>query len=394
MGRLTSLPPTWDLGSSAWLEQGLGRLRVETVHREGAEQEKLYVIKQSTRSRDPSFWYVATTSSTAVLFVFRKQLLTMHEIATAFLDRSVPYGRGTNGRGCTISALPPSSTRVRPMGFKPSNSDYLAYLQSREDVFRSPRARVLRLRGVIIGRLALEVVPNITVLDGPSFCDDVIGRTVCGTDNTVFVDDFITENDLDIVSGVCRVSTSQDGTSSSDLPWWPKHKTWMRTGLFTDQSLMLNPSTFVKLSQCKNRIGYSRMPPRGRKPSSTTGFRWNLCTGAVRHSRRISYINFFNVLFFLAFMKPAYCVDFRSQRVHCPLAPSFVFLLLYTHLQCFLYWVFIFCTKEIRGVYYATSRDIMRHLQKQESPSKGKDKKKTQMEYRLHVNPLLFSSRP
>ncbi len=192
MGHLTSLPPTWDLGSSAWLEQGLGRLRVETVHREGAEQEKLYVIKPSTRSRDPSFWYVATTSSTTVLFVFQKQLLTMHEIATAFLDLGIPFH--TVVERMEDAPLPPFRYRPRgldsrPMGFKPSNSDYLAYLQSREDVFRSPRARVLRLRGVIIGRLALEVVPNITVLDGPSFCDDVIGRT----DNTVFVDQRLRE---------------------------------------------------------------------------------------------------------------------------------------------------------------------------------------------------------
>jgi hypothetical protein len=232
---VTSLPPTWDLVSSAWLEQGFEQLRVEIVAREGESQGKIYVIKPSSRSRDSSHWYVATPSSTAVLLVFRKRFLTMHEIATAFLDLGIPFHTVVE-RMQVDAPLPPYRYRPRgldsrPMGFKPSNLDYLAYVQSREEVFRSPRARVLRLRGGIIGRLALEVVPNVAVLDGPSFCDDIIGRT----ENTVFVDDFITENDLDIVSGVYRVSATRHGTSSEDLSWWPKHGTWMRSGLFADQ---------------------------------------------------------------------------------------------------------------------------------------------------------------
>ncbi len=210
--RPTHLPTTWDLGSSVWFKQGLERLQVQIVTRVGAEQGKLYVIRPTTSSRDSSSWYVATSSSTAVLFVFRKQLLTMREIATSFLDLGIPFHTVVE-RMIENAPIPPYRYRprgldARPMGFQPSESDYLAYVQSRDDVFRSPRARVLRLRGGIIGRLALEAVPNVAVLGGPSFCDEVIGRT----DNTVFVDDFITENDLDIVSGA-----------------------WMRTGLVTDQ---------------------------------------------------------------------------------------------------------------------------------------------------------------
>jgi hypothetical protein len=232
---LSNLPTTWDFGSSFWLKKGLEQLRVEIVTRVGAEQGKLYVIRPTTRSRDSSSWYVATSSSTAVLFVFRKQLLTMREIATSFLDLGIPFHTVVE-RMKEEAPIPPyryhpRGLDVRPMGFQPSESDYLAYVQSRDDVFRSPRARVLRLRGGIIGRLALEAVPNVAVLEGPSFCDEVIGHT----DNTVFVDDFITENDLDIVSGVYCVHMTQGGSSSSDLSWWPKHYSWMRTGLVADQ---------------------------------------------------------------------------------------------------------------------------------------------------------------
>jgi hypothetical protein len=232
---LADLPTTWDLCSSAWLEQGLQQLRVDTVTRVGAGQGKLYVIRPTTNSRDSSSWYIATSSSTAVLFVFRKRLLTMNEIATSFLDLGIPFHTVVERMKEDAPILPyryrPRGLDARPMGFQPNQADYLAYVQSRDDIFRSPRARVLRLRGGIIGRLALEAVPNVTVLDGPSFCDEVIGHT----DDTVFVDDFITENDLDIVSGVYRVHMTQSGSSTSDLSWWPKHGTWMRTGLFADQ---------------------------------------------------------------------------------------------------------------------------------------------------------------
>ena len=235
MVRLADLPgANWDLGSIAWLEQGLKRLRVEIVTRVSSKQGKLYVIRPTTSSQDSSSWFVATSSSTAVLFVFRKQLLTMRDIATSFLDLGIPFNTVVE-RKKEDAPIPPYRYRprgldARPKGFQPSESDYRAYIQSRDNVLRSPRARVLRLRGGIIGRLALEAVPNIAVLEGPSFCDEVIGHT----DNTVFLDDFITENDLNIISGVYRVHTCQNGPSS-DLSWWPKHGTWMRTGLFADQ---------------------------------------------------------------------------------------------------------------------------------------------------------------
>jgi hypothetical protein len=231
----TGLPPTWDLVSNLWLAQGFEQLRVEIIAREGVSQGKLYVIRPNLYSKDPSTWYVATSSPTAVLFVFRRRLLTMHAIATAFLDLGIPFHTVVE-RMKEDAPVPPYRYRPRGLdarlkGFKPSESDYLAYIQSRDEVFKSPRARILRLRGGIIGRLALEAVPNVVVLDGPSFCDEVIGHT----DNTVFVDDFITENDVDIVSGVYRVAVTDGGGASSDFSWWPKHGTWTRSGLFMDQ---------------------------------------------------------------------------------------------------------------------------------------------------------------
>jgi hypothetical protein len=179
---LTDLPTAWDLCSSTWLRQGLERLRVETVTGEGPALGDLYVIKPNTLFRDSSVWFVATTSPTAVLFAFRKRLLSMHEIATTFFDLGIPFHTVVERMKQDTHILPyryrPRGLDARPMGFTPSELDYRAYVQPREEVFRSPRAPVLRLRGGIIGKLALEAVPNVAVLDGPSFCDDVIRHTI------------------------------------------------------------------------------------------------------------------------------------------------------------------------------------------------------------------------
>jgi hypothetical protein len=89
----------------------------------------------------------------------------MHEIATTFLDLGIPFRTVVEQMKENTPISPyryrPRGLDARSMGFKPSESDYLAYVQSRDEVFRSPRACVLRLRGGIVGRLALEVVPNV-----------------------------------------------------------------------------------------------------------------------------------------------------------------------------------------------------------------------------------------
>ena len=234
--RCSSLPSCWDLGSGGWLQPGLERLLVQTVKNERQDTTNLYVIRPVSSSFDPSSWYVATTSATAVLLVFRRQWLTMREIAMAFLDVGIPF-HTVEERMKEDSPVPPYRYRLRgldarPNGFKPTESDYLAYVEARNEVFNSPRARVLRLRGGIVGRLALEAVPDVTVLEGPSFCDDIIGST----DSTVFVDDSISDNDLEIVSGVYRVSTVVGSKTDFSHPsWWPKHSAWERAGHSTDQ---------------------------------------------------------------------------------------------------------------------------------------------------------------
>jgi hypothetical protein len=234
---IDQLPGLWDLGSSLWLMDGLLHLCVQIVKYD-LEDRDLFVIRPKSRSYDSSSWYVATPSSTAVLLVFRRRWFTMHSIARGFLDLGIPFHTVEERMRGNLPLPPhrfrPQGLHVRPQGFTPSKADYEAYVRAREEIFKSPRARVLRLLGGIIGRLALESVPDIAVLDGPSFCDQIIGTT----ETSFFVDDFISRNDLEVVSGVYRVIGASGGEQDViHASWWPKHSTWKKSGFAADQWL-------------------------------------------------------------------------------------------------------------------------------------------------------------
>jgi hypothetical protein len=135
-------------------------------------------------------------------------------------------------------------------------ADYDEYVRARDEVFKSPRARVLRLRSRIIGRLALEGVPDVVVLDGPSFCDEVIGTS----ENSSFLDDYISINDLEIVSGVYRVSLGEGGEAYVHHSWWPKLTTWQKTGLLGDQWL---PNAELFFVQRKKKLESGEWDTKG-----------------------------------------------------------------------------------------------------------------------------------
>ncbi|KZP07032.1 hypothetical protein FIBSPDRAFT_763446, partial [Athelia psychrophila] len=43
-------------------------------------------------------------------------------------------------------------------------------------------------------------------------------------------DDTLSEDDLDLISGVYKLSTG-DGTQTADASWWPRHNTWVSGSL-------------------------------------------------------------------------------------------------------------------------------------------------------------------
>jgi hypothetical protein len=60
--------------------------------------------------------------------------------------------------------------------------------------------------------------------------DDVLAyRTSILVDDTKMWDDDLSAEELDLICGVYHISTN--GAQTSDSLWWPKHRTWMKSGL-------------------------------------------------------------------------------------------------------------------------------------------------------------------
>jgi hypothetical protein len=237
------LPCAWDISRVANLSLfcDMQLINLQCVSNAIDEKKKLYILRPPKGSRDPSSWFVATTSATAVLLVYRSEWKTMFEIGRGLLELGIPFRtvvEWKRDRQPVKKALRSKTKGLgsRPHGFSPTREDLIAYQSARDDILRSGYGRSIRLLGGIMGRLAAEVVPDYDILDGPNLVDvEVVGRD----GNSEFVDDAVGDEQLDIVSGVYFVKSTSisHNMQQSHLSWFPKHGTWLASGLAGDQWL-------------------------------------------------------------------------------------------------------------------------------------------------------------
>lgn len=247
-----SLSLQWDLRRTSPLTKTVQQLPIQvicvpyvlkgatdlTFHTEtNVNPTCLYVLMPRFTSRDTSPWYIATTHATTVLLVYREGWTTMSEICRGLLELGTPFR--TVVRRPTSSRKKMADWRYRSSGvgrrlagFKPTQDDYRDYVDRRNLLLQSPRGRAVRLRGGIIGRIAMEVVPDIDVLDGPNFEDEIVGSD----DHYDYVDDALDRDALDIVSGVYHVAMDPKSKDHIALPsYWPKNHSWYKTGLASNE---------------------------------------------------------------------------------------------------------------------------------------------------------------
>ncbi|KAF4582619.1 hypothetical protein EYR40_002542 [Pleurotus pulmonarius] len=116
----------------------------------------------------------------------------------------------------------------RRQGYQPTRTDY-AHYEARRDVFlRTPRGRAAIAMGGIIWRLSRDVVDIADVLAGPTEQATIWTRTNC-SDDEAYVDDALTEYELDLIIGNYKVSV--DPNFEAELSWWPKHWNFTNTSL-------------------------------------------------------------------------------------------------------------------------------------------------------------------
>ncbi|KAI0340229.1 hypothetical protein BDW22DRAFT_1300863, partial [Trametopsis cervina] len=106
--------------------------------------------------------------------------------------------------------------------------DYVTYETERDRILRSSRGRAALMMGGIVWRLAMDSIGYEDVVQGPS--GQHSDADVVMIDNQAFVDDTLTEHELDVICGVYRYAHNAK-FGSSDMSWWPKHNTWIGSGL-------------------------------------------------------------------------------------------------------------------------------------------------------------------
>ena len=235
----TALPPPWDISrypQPSSLYCNMLRIELRKVASALFKTSELYILRPPPNSTDPSSWFIATTSATAVLMVYRSEWNTMLEIGRGLLEYGVPFHTVVERERQDVQKVVRSRTTglgMRPENFKPTPADFAAYESARDDILRSRTGRAIRLLGGIVGRMAAEIVPDCEVLDGPNLTNAVVVGT---HGNKEFVDDAVEQHELDVVSGVYHVDGKLKEVSSH-MSWWPKHATFLATGYAGDQWL-------------------------------------------------------------------------------------------------------------------------------------------------------------
>lgn len=229
----SALPNRWELGSyllgAPYLD--MSKVMMNRVEVDGAIT---YILRPAMDSTDASPWFIVVPSATAMLEVYRKKWNTMQMIAHRFLARGIPFR--TVVERDSPPPRSPTTEKLQGMGNREKGyiftaSDYAAYQHAQANVFSSPRGRVLRMLGGIIARLAFEAVPDVNILNGPSICDDVVLRY----GDRYLLDDGISEEVLDIVSGVHHVALPFGNAYAKHESYWPRHSVWVSSGMWGDQ---------------------------------------------------------------------------------------------------------------------------------------------------------------
>jgi len=246
---LQQLASLWDLaiGSAMPLEEHINPSIRLVVQTDGPTNH--YLIKPKTRGGVDVNWQIMLSDPATVLECFRREdASSIHDIALFLLQHGRPFSTRSRRDQLRLTIL-----GWRPAGHRPTISEYNFYEHLRSDFFtKHPRSRAARLKGAIIWRLAIEGDGGLVderVLEGPSeealMCGTCLGL-VDGVGS--LWDDELSEADMDLICGVYKYSTGGavksitpmvyspaflgNRNQTSDLSWWPKQSTFLKSGLW------------------------------------------------------------------------------------------------------------------------------------------------------------------
>ena len=139
---------------------------------------------------------------------------------------------------------PPTLIPVRVHDYVFTVDDHSAYVERRAHILSSPRGQAALLVGGLVWRLALEHLGMESVSFGPSSAvvQHGLGYLFKVPDGQIYIDDGLTQNELEVICGLYRCYTGMivlfsfilshlmknlgQGKQEALLSWWPLPNKW------------------------------------------------------------------------------------------------------------------------------------------------------------------------
>ena len=172
------------------------------------------------------------------------------DIAEFLIKNGIPFRTLAPSSQLPIANVSATSSRQflghRPYQYKFDPADFAAY-ETLRDYFllAQPQGRRALCYGGIVARLAREILPDSVVLAGPSYSALQGQQETLHDGGDLFVDDQLSDRDLDLICGTYEVKTSERSMYSfprfpslpkyspdqtASLSWFPKANIWEASG--------------------------------------------------------------------------------------------------------------------------------------------------------------------
>ncbi|KAK7029036.1 hypothetical protein VNI00_014746 [Paramarasmius palmivorus] len=202
-------------------------------------ETKYYLLHWDHHDED---FQLAIPNAASVLEVVRRGWgLSAKELIPKLIDRGMAFR--TFFKTCEANrprANPrfrsPAYLGYRTKDYKFESIDYITYTHHRNRFLHTPRGHAALRLGGIVGRIARGVISWDGVIARPAeSATELRGYGDCVvTESAQYWDDYLTEEELDLVCGVYDVQAEKkrDGTFTvTKKSWWPKPNSWRVSGL-------------------------------------------------------------------------------------------------------------------------------------------------------------------
>jgi hypothetical protein len=208
----------WDLGVSSkhYLRDRSNHvIRVAQRKLKDDKDDKCFYFLEpinSASSPNPPFHLVVPHAASAVQCLREQWGPDLEDIIRHFLSLGIPFSTCIPGPPphLSITPRPHFGLGCRPVGYQPDLNDHAAYENARLALLSSDRcARAALMKGGIVWRLTQDTLDPDDVFAGPTdeCMDPHRGRASTFSDGEVLWDDDLSEEKMDVICGVYRVST-------------------------------------------------------------------------------------------------------------------------------------------------------------------------------------------